>query len=272
MKKYKKTEQKEISKKLRLFANYKQETYNYLNKNYFWLRKDYFSNNFDKLIIRKSQKNYKKLIKNIWKIKTKNIFWKSKKNKLVRKNKSFSTSLKKLEKQKLLKIKKLRKNIRLNITFQKKNLKISWKTFPESKIVINIWEQKYYLFSDNIWKYTLKTNNLIAGNYKILVSAYSKNWELIAQKFSKEKIITKQYIYKMQSYVNKKRISKYKKKIKNIVSKYKKKTFTISKSILKNKPEIWKIAFNIKIFIFNILLAVMWIFMIFIMFIKRKIL
>lgn len=294
LKKYKKSEQKKMSKNLKLVINYKQEAYDYLNKNYFWLKKNYFSKNFNKLVIKKGQKNYKKLIKNIWKLEINNIFWKVKKSKLTRKNKKLKVSLltegfypqgaprsplkdnvdlkKKLEKQKLLKIKKLRKNIKLNISFQKKNLKISWKTFPQSKVVINIWEQKYYLFSDNIWKYTLKTNNLIAGNYKILVSAYSKKWELIAQKFSKEKIITKQYIYKMQSYVNKKRISKYKKKVKKIVFKIKKKTFKVTQAILENKPEFWKIVFNIKIFIFNILLVVMWIFMIFIMFIKRRIL
>jgi len=210
-------------------------------------------------IFNKTKKSItKKLeIKNIKKHLTiKKIFWKAKKIKLTKKvpvlevkKLSLWTGTKLSDKEKLLK-----KNIKLNISFQKKNLKISWKTFPKSKVEIKIWKVKFKTFSNNSWKYVLKINNLVPWKYKIQASAYNNKWTLVARKQSREKIITKKYIAQLNRYKYKKYLSYIKKKRKKIKLKYKKYKVSI---LSPPKIEIKVNKFNLKIFAINTLITIL---------------
>jgi hypothetical protein len=174
---------------------------------------------------------------------------------LITKKSIIKTGLSKDEKNK---IKKLKKNVKLNISFQKKNLKISWKTFPNSKVEIQIWKQKFNKISLSNWKYVFKINsNLIAWKYKILSSVYDEKWILVARKESREKIITKKYISQLNNYKYKKYLSylkKKRKKINKLKSRFKK--FKVS-ILAPTKKEIKLNKFSIKIFAINILITIL---------------
>ena len=209
-----------------------------------------------------------------WKI-VKNIFWKWIKKKTITKKIPVLKSKKLVQKTGLSKKEKLlKKNVKLNISFQKKNLKISWKTFPNSKVEIKIWEQSFYKTSLSNWKYIFKiNNNLVAWKYKILVSVYDQKWILIAQKKSREKNITQEYIaqlnkYKYKKYLTsikkkKKRYKKYKRKIK----KFKLENNNLASIIPINKKNF----FDFKIFAINILIAILCFILINLSLVKRKI-
>ena len=218
--------------------------------------------------------NNKKLALAPWKI-IKNIFWKWVKKKTITKKRLVLKSKKLVQKKTSLskKEKLLKKNIKLHISFQKKNLKISWKTFANSKVEIKIGKIKYRTFTNNSWKYSLKINNLTAGKYKILASVFDKKWKLIAQKKSREKIITKKYITQLNNYKYKKYLSYIKKKRKKY-SKKKTQKLKIENFIKSNnftKINRKKLNFNFKIFAINVLIAILSFILINILLIRKKI-
>jgi len=227
-------------------------------------------------ILKKSQKKITKNleIKNIKKQLTiKKIFWEPKKIKITKeRNKktlsAFQTSLFLKEKENKSKERLLKKNIKLNISFQKKNLKISWVTFPESKVEIKIWKQVFNKISLSDWKYVFKINTLKPWKYKIQASVYDNKWILIARKQSREKIITKKYINKINEYKYKKYLSYIKKKRKKYKSKYKKYKISI---LWPPKKEIKINKFSLKIFAINTLITILSLILTSIILIRKKI-
>ena len=264
--KYKQTAFFQINNKIKLALKNKQNKNNFLVKNINNLIKK------KKSLTKKIEKTKLAFIK--WKI-VKQIFWKWVKKKTIVKipvpiiKKLTLKTNTKIEKQKQ---KKLAKNVKLRISFQKKNLKISWITFPKKIVKIYIWKQKFKTFSNFKWKYSLKINKLIAGKYKIKVSVFDKKWMLLAQKFSKEKNITKKYIAQLNNYKYKKYLSYLKKKRKKYHKKTKIKKLKVEKinyaSII---PQIkQKEKFNLKIFLINILIFIISIFSIILVLFKKK--
>jgi len=266
LKKYKVSEKKKINKNIKNIFNYKNVVYNKINKDYLGLKKDYFSKN-----ITKYRKKYtKKVILKLKNTSVKTVFkklekWKYKKEK----NNTYLLTEAKLKENK---ISELKKNIKLRINFQKKNLKISWTTFPDKKVVINIWNKNYDVFSNSNWIYLLKTNNISPWKYKILVSVYSNTWEILAKKFSREKVITQKYINNMKSYLYKKTKTYKKKKVKKDLTKNNVKSLKVSyKNTEVNENKSHKI-FNLDIFIINIIISILGIIMFFFALLKTKIL
>ena len=158
--------------------------------------------------------------------------------------------------------KKLSKNISLRVSLQKKNLKLFWTTQANSKIIFTIWEQTFTTSSGNKWEYELKTNSIQVWSYKILANVYN-NWKLVAQKSSSKKTFSAEYITNMRSYLQPKTSSS-----KSTTSKIKKFTLeNFAPKIPSFVPNTW---FNLKVFVINMLIAILSLILLFIVMIKRK--
>ena len=261
----KKTEIKELKNNLKKIVKFRETAFLELDKKIKITK-----------IFKKSQKKITKNleIKNIKKQLTiKKIFWEPKKIKITKvRNKktlsAFQTSFSLKEKENKSNERLLKKNIKLNISFQKKNLKISWVTFPESKVEIKIWKQVFNKNSLSDWKYVFKINTLKPWKYKIQASVYDNKWILIARKESREKIITKKYILQLNKYKYKKYLSYIKKKRKKYKSKYKKYKISI---LWAPKEEIKINKFSLKIFLINTLIAILSLILTSIILIRKKI-
>lgn len=154
--------------------------------------------------------------------------------------------------------KSLAKGISLRTSKQKKNFKISWKTFANSKIVFNIWKQKFQTFTNNIWEYELKINNLQVWNYKVLATVFSKSGLILAQKSSRNIKFDATYLAKMATYY---------------LPKEKNKQKVTSLKVQKFVPKIEEVKdlwFNLKIFISQIMLLIMTFWLWFIVLIKKR--
>ncbi len=152
----------------------------------------------------------------------------------------------------------LAKWISLRTSKQKKNFKIYWKTFANSKIVFNIWKQKFQTFTNNIWEYELKINNLQVWNYKVLATVFSKSGLILAQKSSRNIKFDAPYLAKMATY--------YLPKEKN---KQKVTSLKVQKFVPKIE-EVKNLGFNLKIFISQIMLLIITFWLWFILLIKKR--
>ncbi|MDQ7023496.1 MAG: hypothetical protein Q9M97_08430 [Candidatus Gracilibacteria bacterium] len=271
----KKAQQKEVKEGLKKILDYKKTAYNLLDEEINITKN---INKTKKELVKKF--NIEKIKKNIDKnITLKNIFGKGINKKVVVKkdvkNKINPNPLSGTkDEENKIKIKLLKKNIKYSVSFQKKSLKISGETLANSKVEIKIGEKIFLTTSDNIGKYELKINSLVAGKYKILISAFNKDGILVGEKYTSEKEITEKYISQLNNYKYKQYLSS----IKKSKSKSKKKTTTKIKKFKVEKINYSSIIpintnknFSFKIFAINTLITILsFIFMSFIL-IRRKI-
>ena len=156
----------------------------------------------------------------------------------------------------------LAKNISLRVSLQKKNLKLYWTTQAHSNIIFTIWYQTFTTLSNNEWKYELKTNFIQVWKYKIIASVYN-SWKLVAKKSSSTKTFSSEYIQNMRSYLTKNTSS-------NTSKSSKVKKFTLENFIPQTPDFVISSAFNIKVFVINMLIAILSLILLFIVMIKRK--
>ena len=256
-----KSEQNVIKKSIKDILFYKENIYSELDNK---LEINKFLKKQKKQITKKIKFNK---IKN--KLTVKNIFWKWIKLKKTLVKKSKKNNNKKIAKSE----KNKKQKISYKISFQKKNLKISWKTLANSIINIKIWEQFFTTNSNNKWKYSIKiNNNLTAWKYKILISVLDENWKIIAKKETREKEITQKYISQLNKYKQIAKIKSYKKykkkyKIKTKKFKIENKTYSSIIPIIKQEKD----NFNIKIFLINTLISILWMILFYTVLIRKKV-
>ncbi|MCD5380696.1 PKD domain-containing protein [Candidatus Gracilibacteria bacterium] len=158
--------------------------------------------------------------------------------------------------------KALAKNISLRVSLQKKNLKLYGTTQANSKIIFTIGNQTFTTLSNNEGKYKLKTNSIQVGKYKIRASVYNSG-NLVAEKSSSTKTFSSEYIQNMRSYLTKNSSN-------NSSNSYRTKKFTLENFIPQTPDFVTGSLFNIKVFVINMLIAILSLILLFIVMIKRK--